>query len=82
MTEKTILKNSRQKVRVDLREYRPSKAKISKKNGAMRSTTFRYDVKRKIKQNRLDFDYAGSETKPKGEDGCRDNHRKINRNKK
>ena len=53
VTEKTILMNSFQKTRVDLSEYRPSRAKISKKNGATRIATLRYDSKGK--SNRTGF---------------------------
>lgn len=39
--EKAIRKNSRQKTRVVLREYNPSKAKIIRKKGATRETILR-----------------------------------------
>src|SRR4030042_5435342 len=47
VTENTIFMNSRQKVRVALREYNPSSAKTIKKNGATTSTTFVYAFKGK-----------------------------------
>ena len=43
--EKEICRNSRQKVRVVISEYSPSSAKMSKKNGAVDETIFKYEKK-------------------------------------
>src|SRR4030042_3153629 len=53
VTEKIILKNSFQKVRVERREYNPSRAKIIKKNGATTSTIFKYALKEKSNKTGL-----------------------------